>query len=70
VPTQREPKPRLPDCAGTGASAVTLDYKNAKLQSQDFSLDIGGAMTVNMTFQSQLAGLGDYDNGFFLSGNY
>lgn len=61
---------KLPDCAGTGASAVTLDYKNAKLQSQDFSLDIGGAMTVNMVFQSQLAGINDYSNGFYLSGNY
>jgi hypothetical protein len=61
---------KKPDCEGTGAPAITLDFKNAKLQSQDFSIDIGGASTVNMTFQSQLAGIGDTKNGVFFSGSY
>lgn len=61
---------KKPDCAGTGANGIILDFKNAKLQSQSFGVDIGGAATVSMTFQNQLAGLGDTSNGFFFSGDH
>ena len=61
---------KKPDCEGTGANAIVLDYKNAKLQSQAFGVDIGGAATTSLTFQNQLAGLGDVTNGFFFSGDY
>lgn len=61
---------RKPDCAGTGAIGVILQFKNAKLQSQAFGVDIGGAATTSLTFQSQLAGLGDVSNGFLFSGDY
>lgn len=61
---------KQPDCAGTGAAAVIMTFRNAKLQSQDFGVDIGGAATTNMTFQSQLAGLNDYANGYYASGNH
>lgn len=61
---------RKPDCQGTGAEALVLDFKNAKLESQDYNLDIGGNATTTLTFTSQIAGVGDNSNGFYLSGSY
>jgi hypothetical protein len=61
---------RNPDCAGTGAAAIRLDIKRAKLESQNYSLSIGPAQTVDLTFTSQLGGPEDQTAGFFFSGSY
>lgn len=64
-------KAKLPDCAGTGANSIIFDFKGAKLQSQDFNLDLGGAGSTTMTFQTQLAGVSNSTvKGFYFSGTY
>lgn len=61
---------RQPNCSGAGAEAVVLSFNNAKLESQDYNLDIGGNATTTLNFTAQIAGVGDNSNGFFFSGNY
>jgi hypothetical protein len=45
-----------------------FQLKGAKLDSQDFSSSIGSNTTVNLTFNTQIAGAEDTTNGLFLSG--
>jgi len=60
-----------PACGGTGTEAIILDFRGAKLQTQDFGLDIGSNSTSNFTFVAQLAGVSaSVSDGFFLSGTY
>lgn len=71
IPYNFKIKAKVPDCVGTGASSIVYEYKGAKLQSQDFSLGIGGSATTSMTFQTQLAGISISNSiGFFLSGSF
>lgn len=52
-------------------SAVTVaqfKLKGAKLDSQEFSSDIGSNKTVSMTFSTQVGGPQDLSNGIFISG--
>ena len=44
--------------------------KGAKLNSQEFSSDIGANKTVTLTFSTQVGGLEDLNNGLFISGQY
>lgn len=60
---------RQPVC-GTGVGAVAAQYevKNAKLDSQNWSLDIGPSQTVSINFIAQISASGDTNNGVFMSG--
>ena len=52
-------------------STVTVaqfKLKGAKLDSQEFSSDIGSNKTVSMTFSTQVGGPQDLNNGIFISG--
>jgi hypothetical protein len=44
--------------------------KGAKLDSQEFSSDIGANKTVTLTFSTQVGGPEDLNNGLFISGQY
>jgi len=44
--------------------------KGAKLDSQEFSSDIGANKTVTLTFSTQVGGPQDLNNGLFISGQY
>ena len=63
-------KLRLPDCEGNGANAVTLDFKNAKSDSSNYSLDLSSNATVSFTLSAQIGGIGNTTDGFFMSGSY
>jgi hypothetical protein len=45
-----------------------FSLKNAKLDSQEFSSDIGSNKTVTLNFSSQIGGPEDKNNGLFISG--
>ena len=61
---------RLPNCSGQGANAMTWEVRNAKLESQDYSMSVSDtAATVRMTYAAQIAGIGSTD-GVTLSGSY
>jgi hypothetical protein len=44
--------------------------KGAKLDSQEFSSDIGANKTVTLTFSTQVGGPQDTDNGLFINGQF
>jgi len=58
-----------PACNDT---TVVAQYKlkGAKLDSQEFSSDIGANKTVTLTFSTQVGGPEDLNNGLFISGQY
>lgn len=63
--------PQITINSPTGASNTpVLKYtlKRAKLDSQEFSSDIGANKTVTLTFSSQVGGPQDKNNGLFISG--
>lgn len=60
----REPNPT----PGAGAVAVKYMLKNLKLDSQEFSNDIGSSASVTINLSTQLGGPSDVDRGFFISG--
>lgn len=53
-------------------ATVVAQYKlkGAKLDSQEFSSDIGANKTVTLTFSTQVGGPEDLSNGLFISGQY
>jgi len=53
-------------------STVVAQFKlkGAKLDSQEFSSDIGANKTVTLTFSTQVGGPEDLNNGLFISGQY
>jgi len=61
---------RKPSCSGFGPVAYSITMKNAKLDSQSFSQDVGNTagMSVDLTFTASVGGAGDQVNGLFLSG--
>lgn len=62
---------KLPNCSGQGANAMTWEVKNAKLDSQDYSMSIGdNAATVRMSYTAQIGAVNDQNAGIFLSGSY
>lgn len=64
-------KMKNPSCGGTGDTAIILDFRGAKLQSQSRSLDIGSSSTTDMTFVAQVAGVSaSIGDGFYMSGSY
>jgi hypothetical protein len=63
----------LNKCADVGESITPkLVYiiKGAILNSESFSTDIGGNQTVDLTYNVQIGGANDTNNGIFMSGSY
>jgi hypothetical protein len=63
-------KLKEPGCSATGANALIIQAKGIKLTSRDYSLGIGSAATVRLSFDGQVGGIGDTSRGLFMSGNY
>jgi len=53
---------------GSDDVVARLNLKNAKLDSQEYSSDIGSNKTVTLNFSSQIGGPEDKNNGLFISG--
>ena len=61
---------KRPGAPSTEANAVTYALKNAKLDSQEYSSDIGSNKSVSLTFTSQIGGASQTDRGLFMSGRH
>jgi hypothetical protein len=55
---------------GAGATALTIDVKGARLESETYSAAIGDNETVDIAFSCQVGGSNDTDNGVFMLGTY
>ena len=63
----------LNKCADVGESItpkIIYQIKGAILNSESFSTDIGGNQTVDLTYNVQIGGANDTNNGIFMSGSY
>jgi len=61
---------KYPGSASTVANMLTYAVKNAKLDSQEYSSDIGSNKSVSLTFSSQIGGAAQTDRGLFMSGRH
>ena len=55
---------------GAGDTALTIDVKGARLESETYSAAIGDNETVDIAFSCQVGGSNDTDNGIFMLGTY
>lgn len=62
----------LPNCARTGAAAITVNFNQAKLVSRDYTSSVGQNSSVRLTFQNQLQGISPsyLGYGIVMSGNW
>jgi hypothetical protein len=61
----------MPNCSGQGAEAMVWDVKGAKLDSQEYGLNIGDtAATIRLSYSAQIGAVNAMDDGIFLSGSY
>jgi hypothetical protein len=58
------------DVGGTVTPKIVYQIKGAILSSENFSTDIGGNQTVDLTYSVQIGGANDTNNGIFMSGSY
>ena len=58
------------DIGGTVTPKIVYQIKGAILTSENFSTDIGGNQTVDLTYSVQIGGANDTSNGIFFSGSY
>ena len=58
------------DVGGTVTPKIVYLIKGAILSSENFSTDIGGNQTVDLTYNVQIGGANDTNNGIFMSGSY
>ena len=58
------------DIGGTVTPKIVYQIKGAILTSENFSTDIGGNQTVDLTYNVQIGGANDTANGIFMSGSY
>ena len=58
------------DVGGTVTPKLVYLIKGAILNSESFSTDIGGNQTVDLTYNVQIGGANDTNNGIFMSGSY
>lgn len=61
---------RDPACVGSGPIAARFTAKGVKIDSQEFSNDIGSNSSVTINYSTQLAGPNDTSLGIFMSGKY
>lgn len=59
---------KTPGCAPDKDVVAQYKLKGAKLDSQEYSSDIGSNKTVTLTFSTQVGGPQDTSNGLFISG--
>jgi hypothetical protein len=59
---------KAPGCETSRATVAQFKLKGAKLDSQEFSSDIGTNKSVTLTFSTQVGGPQDTLNGLFISG--
>ena len=60
-----------PGCGPTGAPAIIIQFNNAKLDSRDYSLSVGGGgATVRLNFVAQVGAANDIRNGIIFSGTH
>lgn len=57
-----------PTCGTSTTTVARYELKGAKLDSQEFSSDIGANKTVTLNFSAQIGGPQDTTNGLFISG--
>lgn len=57
-----------PACGTSTTRVARFELKGAKLDSQEFSSDIGSNKSVTLNFSSQIGGPQDTNNGLFISG--
>jgi hypothetical protein len=62
-----------PECnadagCGKGSPAMSYYIKGANITSQNFANSIGARKTVDISWEVQMGGIGDYDKGVFISG--
>ena len=55
---------------GTGDTAMVIQVKGARLDSESYSAAIGDNETVDITFTTQVGGAQDTSNGVFMEGTY
>ena len=55
---------------GTGDTALVIQVKGARLDSESYSAAIGDNETVDITFTTQVGGAQDTSNGVFMEGTY
>lgn len=61
---------RRQGCGGTGSSALTYDFRGARLTSQSFTSTIGDNASMGATFEVQIGSAQQVDRGIFISGSY
>lgn len=66
--TTYNPVVRINNPGSASDVVARFSLKNAKLDSQEFSSDIGSNKTVTLNFSSQIGGPEDNANGLFISG--
>lgn len=59
---------RDPSCTGNGPIAMQYAVKGVKIDSQEFTNDIGSNSAVTINYSTQLSGPGDTTIGLFMSG--
>ena len=57
-----------PECGASTTTVARFELKGAKLDSQEFSSDIGANKSVTLNFSAQIGGPQDTSNGLFISG--
>lgn len=58
------------DTGGTNTPKMVYTVKGALLTSENYSQDIGGNQTVDLTYSLQIGGANDTGNGIFMSGSF
>jgi hypothetical protein len=59
---------REPDCQGAGTIAIRFNLNGFKMDSTDYSSDIGSNATVNFNYSAQIGGAGTTSVGVLISG--
>lgn len=59
---------KKPECGASTTTVARYELKGAKLDSQEFSSDIGANKSVTLNFSAQIGGPQDTNNGLFISG--
>jgi len=68
--TTYEPSITIKSPTDSTTTVAKFKLKGAKLDSQEFSSDIGANKTVTLTFSTQVGGPQDTNNGLFINGQF
>lgn len=68
--TTYEPSITIKSPTNSSLTMAKFKLKGAKLDSQEFSSDIGANKTVTLTFSTQVGGPQDTNNGLFINGQF